>query len=432
MTNAKMLLMIWLVLSIAPALYGQSNWYQIARPTTRNLNKASFIDSAHGWVAGDYGTILKTTNGGKNWSVQNAGSTDDIKYIFMFNERIGWAISWQQYVDTSTYFGSTLLKTTNGGTTWSGTQFPEHGNYFYTLIFFDSLNGLIGGSGGGIQRTTNGGARWTNTATDSSAATGFAIRNITFYSRQYGFAMGGIFDITGSILRTTNGGEYWTGSTVSPEPVFEVHYIDSAHVVGITGDYEYGPSMIKTKDGGDQWEYIYLGFWGLPRAMAFRTPAEGWVPIANQIMVTRDTARTWQIEDTLGSRQLSDLVFIDSLTGYAVGDSGAIFKYSSKPLGVSENSMSPPLSSHLMENYPNPFNPATTIRFRVAPSQRNEKTILTVLDLLGREVTTLVNGEKTAGDYSVVWDARSFSSGVYFYKLQSGSVVDVKKMLLIR
>lgn len=86
-------------------------------------------------------------------------------------------------------------------------------------------------------------------------------------------------------------------------------------------------------------------------------------------------------------------------------------------------------SFRLFENYPNPFNPATTIRFEISHSGFVS---LKVSDVLGREVTTLVNEEKNAGSYSVHWDATNFGSGTYFYKLESDGRREVKKMLLMK
>jgi hypothetical protein len=100
-----------------------------------------------------------------------------------------------------------------------------------------------------------------------------------------------------------------------------------------------------------------------------------------------------------------------------------------------------PLTFMLEQNYPNPFNPTTNIRFSV-PSGRdlvengriaNRGFVsLRVYDLLGNEVATLVNEVKPAGTYEVTWNARNLSSGVYFYKLQAGSYVETKKMLMIK
>jgi polygalacturonase len=89
-----------------------------------------------------------------------------------------------------------------------------------------------------------------------------------------------------------------------------------------------------------------------------------------------------------------------------------------------------PESSELNQNYPNPFNPTTTISFRL-PSQ----TIVTLklYDLLGREVTTLLNVTPIpAGNHAVIWNASRFASGVYFYRMTAGNFTTVKKMVLLR
>lgn len=83
----------------------------------------------------------------------------------------------------------------------------------------------------------------------------------------------------------------------------------------------------------------------------------------------------------------------------------------------------------LSQNYPNPFNPATNIKFDLPKSGFVK---LTIYDALGREVTTLINSEMKAGSYNANWDASSYSSGIYFYKLETGDFVETKKMVLIK
>lgn len=88
----------------------------------------------------------------------------------------------------------------------------------------------------------------------------------------------------------------------------------------------------------------------------------------------------------------------------------------------------------LSQNYPNPFNPVTTIKFTVptVTSSLVPGTVsLKVFDLLGREVATLVNESKEPGIYEVEFNSEGLSSGIYFYRLQSGSFVDTKKMILL-
>lgn len=87
----------------------------------------------------------------------------------------------------------------------------------------------------------------------------------------------------------------------------------------------------------------------------------------------------------------------------------------------------------LQQNYPNPFNPETIISFSVPfKTEPNQLIQLKVYDVLGKEVTTLVNEVKEPGEYSVLFDARGLSSGVYYYTLRSGNETTSKKLVLIK
>ena len=88
-----------------------------------------------------------------------------------------------------------------------------------------------------------------------------------------------------------------------------------------------------------------------------------------------------------------------------------------------------PTQFRLEQNYPNPFNPSTTIRFSL-PSQTY--VTLKVFDILGREVTTLVDGELNLGEHSVVYNVEDLPSGVYYYRLQAGNFAQQKKMMIIK
>ena len=83
----------------------------------------------------------------------------------------------------------------------------------------------------------------------------------------------------------------------------------------------------------------------------------------------------------------------------------------------------------LDQNYPNPFNPNTIINYALPENVNVE---LRVYDILGSEIATLVNEEKPAGNYEVEFDGSKLSSGIYFYRLQAGSFVETKKMVLLR
>jgi hypothetical protein len=88
-----------------------------------------------------------------------------------------------------------------------------------------------------------------------------------------------------------------------------------------------------------------------------------------------------------------------------------------------------PRKFSLSQNYPNPFNPSTTIKYSLA---KLEQVVLKVFNALGHEVTTLVNGKQSAGEYEVNWQPTNLPSGVYIYRLQAGEFVDAKKLILMR
>ncbi len=97
--------------------------------------------------------------------------------------------------------------------------------------------------------------------------------------------------------------------------------------------------------------------------------------------------------------------------------------------GAGNNANLVPNKFELSQNYPNPFNPATKINFAI-PKQG--LVTMKIYDILGREVRTLVNEVKQAGNYTVDFNASEFSSGVYFYKLTSGDFSDIKRMILVK
>jgi hypothetical protein len=97
--------------------------------------------------------------------------------------------------------------------------------------------------------------------------------------------------------------------------------------------------------------------------------------------------------------------------------------------GIEDENGTIPNKFTLNQNYPNPFNPTTTISYFIS---KPATTSLKVYDILGKEVKTLVNEYQTIGSYKIELDASSLSSGVYFYKLQSGSFSNTRKMILLR
>ncbi|HTY10209.1 MAG TPA: T9SS type A sorting domain-containing protein [Bacteroidota bacterium] len=180
---------------------------------------------------------------------------------------------------------------------------------------------------------------------------------------------------------------------------------------------------------------------GLGGNSAFVTAVDGsgalWAGFASQngfnylwhgIYYTTDDGSTWNDAglDSISVRALT--VSGDSV--YALTYASGLYILTKN---VSVNSVkkagSVPNAYALSQNYPNPFNPATMIEYQL---KDKGFVTLTVFDVLGRRVATLVNGEQTGGTHSAYWDASTFASGVYFYRLKAGDFIETKKMLLMK
>ena len=119
----------------------------------------------------------------------------------------------------------------------------------------------------------------------------------------------------------------------------------------------------------------------------------------------------------LGSGQVGTELIVDEIT-FKVGGSTAVLEEEIFPS-----------TFFLNQNYPNPFNPSTSIQYQIAGISQ---VTLKVYDVLGNEVATLVNEAKPAGSYEVNFNASKLSSGIYFYKLQAGTFLKTKKMILMK
>jgi hypothetical protein len=106
-------------------------------------------------------------------------------------------------------------------------------------------------------------------------------------------------------------------------------------------------------------------------------------------------------------------------------DFGGTFEYSNEILV----NVTASLEFTLDQNFPNPFNPSTLIKYSIPNSYQVS---LKIFNTLGQEMETLVNEEKQVGTYEVNWNASNLQSGVYFYRLQAGSFVQTRKMILLK
>jgi photosystem II stability/assembly factor-like uncharacterized protein len=427
-------ILILIFFSLTIKIYSQQHWLTYSHPTTQNLWKCHFVDTTYGWAVGDSGTIIYTSNGGLNWVQQNSHLREYMVSVNFINKRLGWAIAWG--LDTN-FFGTYVLKTTNGGITWDTARYPINDTFVRAIYFLDSLTGFMGGGPATLLKTTNAGITWNPCEVDtSSIISKFPISRFRFYTHNYGFAMGGIMDIAGVIWKTTNCGLYWNVYAIAPEPVNDIVFFDSLNLISVAGDYEYGASILKSSNAGLNWSYKNMGIFGVPNCLSFRTVGEGWAAMGYlpQFLVTLDTGMSFNLTDTPDSACVFDLQFINNKFGIGVGLNGVVVKFDYSTVNIT-NSTSVPYKNELRQNYPNPFNPYTTIEYSVTGISDVE---IKVYNLLGQEIRTLFKGVKNEGKYSLKFAGNGLASGIYYYRLSTKNLksgetyITTKKMILLK
>lgn len=214
-----------------------------------------------------------------------------------------------------------------------------------------------------------------------------------------------------TIKYNSSGVQQWVSSYNGPGNAEDVPYsiaLDYLGNVYVTGKatlpgFVFDFATVKyNSNGAQQWEKRFNGAGNLHDGATWVTVDDsGYVYVAGNSMYHTNYA--------------SDYVLI---------------KYSqSNPTEVAQVSSEIPETFNLEQNYPNPFNPTTTIRFEIPYSGF---VTLTIYDVLGCEVATLMNEETSPGTYSVRWDATTLGSGMYFARLESNGKHQVTKMILMR
>jgi photosystem II stability/assembly factor-like uncharacterized protein len=400
-------------------LFSQGSWERIDVPTDEWLRSVWFADSLTGWAAGNNGVIIHTQDGGDSWTFQDSQTENNIVDIFFLNPDTGWASSFNY---TQSPYGTILLKTTDGGQNWTPEAYPEENIFINCILFLDPLNGWMGGSPHALVRTTDGGQSWQQASIDTATLAFFPVLKINFYDAHYGYACGGMFDIAGVIWRTWDGGKTWQAIDVLDAPADEVrglHCKDSLNVVGAGGDpdFGFGVGIIHTEDGGLSWDYDEIGYQGNAYDLDFRSETEAWAPLGprRKFIFSTDGGEKWTEIYTPDSVVIFDIIFPDSMHGYAVGPEGAMLRYIPPvPVGLQED----PLQDNTIDLsiYPNPAREFFIFRFSTINDQR---VTLRIYDLQGREVATAVDGEFPAGEHRVRFDASALPAGVYLVKKSS-------------
>jgi len=373
-----------------------------------------FVDENNGWWLTEQpdASVLHTINGGISWQKQ----MDSIAlYYIKFKDTLhGWMVG-----------GSRILITKDKGKNWDRYFTPS---IITCATFFDSLNGFAGG-GDSIYATTDGGITWKSQTIEPHAGS-IGILDIIFVDKKYGWAVG--YDKN---INTVDSGKTWRindSSMVS----YSVCFTDTLHgyIVGVDPLIGFGPEgVIKvTSDGGNSWLPHYFSGTELNNVV-FMNDSSGWVVGEyGFVLHTTDRGINWtQIESGTTSQLYSVFFLSGGKIGYIFGADSTLLKYD-KTVDVKEVKMPSPLSSSLSQNYPNPFNPYTNISYQLSKAGFVN---LKVYDMLGRQVATLVDGQKDAGYHSAIFDGTRLSSGIYIVRFTAqssdGSLLFIKTMKML-
>jgi len=180
-----------------------------------------------------------------------------------------------------------------------------------------------------------------------------------------------------------------------------------------------------TSDGGTSWETCtdedVTGGSKLWSSVFLTETGKAWaVGSSGRIVYSNDWGHTWESQESGVTDLLSEVYFLNDSVGWIVGGfSGNVILYT-KNGGVTDSgtggiSLAESRNYRLEQNYPNPFTTTTQITYKLNSSRH---VCLTIYDISGRKIQTLVNELRQLGEHSVVWDASHFSSGLYFYELK--------------
>jgi photosystem II stability/assembly factor-like uncharacterized protein len=287
--------------------YSQPGWsWQNPLPQGNSLSGIAFADANHGFAIGYAGTILHTTDGGENWTLQPIDYHDDLFSVCVF--------------DTNTAFvggnNGKLFKTTDAGQTWVN-LITDYNGSILDISFCDANNGMISTGYVKLLRTTNGGTDWT-------------IINVPSWFKRISMADANTATaITGTnaeIYRTTDAGVTWQDQTVSTlDDLEDICFVDvnNGTAVGWNG------IILHTTDGGANWNWQGASVSNDLYAVSFLNTNVGTaVGYGGTIIHTTDGGTNWEVQSSglVNYAQLSGVCVIDNNHAFCAGSNGVVLK----------------------------------------------------------------------------------------------------------
>jgi photosystem II stability/assembly factor-like uncharacterized protein len=406
---------------------------------TTTLTSVFAMTSQQLWVCGYNATVLRTTNGGTNW-INVSGNGIPMTRLLVNVAGISTTTAIVSgYEGTTTY----VYHTSNSGANWTQVFMQANGGFINSVNMRSGSAGFMQGDPVGgrwsLWKTTNGGLNWDSTGLylpQAGAEAGWNNSMVTHNGGTPGPFMW--FGTNNSrIYYSTNGGVSWNVQSTAPEVnAYSVYFPYNPTSEGLSG----GATLIRTSNLGSSWSAAASTGTGNINGITGTNlvtdntvlPYTWYIRSNNNIYYSGNNGSSWVINYTAPAGNYRHITLTDFSsigTWYAVRDNGGITKGT-----YSISSVNPVLSEipgefSLMQNYPNPFNPSTTFKFSIP-----EKSFVTlkVYNSIGVEIETIVKGELSPSTYEAKWEASKYSSGVYFYSLQTIGFSETKKMILIK
>ncbi len=469
-----------------------TTWTNVAAPLSfvEPWNSISFFDTANGIIVGDQGSVVTTTNGGKNWTWHTISTTQKCLSAFSIGPSsfyVGTDSGWVYHTsDTGktwtsekisewpiralfTYRGPGIFLL--GVSKYALTPFSICTEYVipppsWSESILPSFQGLgseafhaefCNGGGAGFIVGVNGDLRTApaivrKAMSDSvwrNVSTGI-LRDGTFFhvsapSAQVIYVCGN----NGMIYKSANGGDTWLDQTVLTTRNMKAIFFFNEKRGFAVGD---SGTILFTANGGSSSGNT------APQQFHLLHPTDGdTMPIMRSIsfmwqkaidlendsvryslLISSDQGASWTTHGPTGDTTLQVqspaqtpgpyFWMAVAMDGDLATPSLDVFKFTiTSPASAEGRSALPTFA--LYQNFPNPFNPSTEIRFSVG---RNGYTSLRVYDVLGREIRVLVNGNKSIGTYTVTFDAANIPGGIYFYRFQAGNYIETKKLIVLK
>jgi photosystem II stability/assembly factor-like uncharacterized protein len=404
-------ILFYTLITFSICISGNCSWIPIYVNGGSNIKYIQFLNNNTGWALSN-SHLIKTINGGLIWSTIYNSSIYQSGFAFI-NENIGWRADFTVYPSP---FGG-IYKTTNGGINWA---VQYNGPDIYTDLYFYDENF---GYASSYYRTTNGGVNWNAFAYNGD----YGVFQKIFVSNWCGYS------VNSKIFRTINTGTNWTILYDNNSVLYQfysVSFLDSLNgfVSGKLNSNNSGV-VFKTISGGANWNIINTNTESLKR-ISFINVNIGYAISDNKVYRTSNSGLNWnrQLCDT--SNYFNRIVFNDTLHGWIACNNNIIMiTTNGGSTFVNQIANEEPVKFSLFQNYPNPFNPNTNIKYQI----KNIKFVtLKIFDILGKEITTLVNEKQSPGTYEVTFDGSKLSSGIYFYRIETDGFTDTKRMILLK